>query len=234
MDITAQEENLEEKEVTVLPENVNLFAPRQLNIAEDKVFWQDVEPAYMDDKPPQALYFDYANNSNNFIDLARTNLYLKLSIVDEEDKPISQSYVNQTPPTNQASPIDLILQTMWQNLEVKLNGYSIYDSQQNYMYSAFFQYVLNTTAQTKKYQGSFMGSSPDSRYFNSTNALAPPINSGLSTRRGWRMSVHSGQEVVSKTGYTDLSCVEYWGPIFADICNQNRYMLNNVRLEFTF
>lgn len=236
MDIrnVAEEASLEDKEVTVLPENVNLFAPRQMNIAEDKVFWQDVEPAYIDDKPPQALYFDYANNSNNFIDLARTNLYLKLSIVDEDDKPFLQPFVELQPPRDQASPVDLILQTMWQNLEVKLNGYSVYDSQQNYMYSAFLQYMLNTTAQTKKYQGSFMGSSPDSRFFNNTNAVGAPVNSGLATRRSWRMSVHKDGTVVRNSDAEDLSCVEYWGPVFADICNQNRYMLNNVRLEFTF
>ena len=231
----AGEMDIEEKEIPVLPENVNLFGSRKLNIAEDKVFWQDVEPAYMDDKPPQAVYFDYANNSNNFVDLARTLLYLKLAIVDDEDKPFTQAFVENRAPANQASPIDLILQTMWQNLEIKLNGYSVYDSQQNYMYSAFLQYLLNSSAQTKKFQGSFMGSSPDTRYFEATDGCnIPPVNSGMSTRRGWRMGVHRTGTVVARKDEEELSCVEYLGPLFADICNQDRYMLNNVRLEMTF
>ena len=238
----AEEVELEQKETIILPDNVNLFASRYLNIAEDSVYWQDVEPSFMDDRPPQALYFDYPNHSNNFIDLSRTDLYLKLDIVGEDGQSIDQRVMmveNQNGnlvrsyPSFEANPVEFILQTMWKNVEIKFNGYSVYDSQQNYGYNAFFQYLLGTTAQTRAYQGSFMGWSTDNRNFDAVHTNGIPMNNGLVTRRNWRMKVAVGSENTPEV-QDQLSSVEYYGPIFAGICNQERYLVNNVRIEIDF
>ena len=238
----AEEVELEQKETIILTDNVNLFASRYLNISEDSIYWQDVEPSFMDERPPQALYFDYPNHSNKFIDLSRTDLYLKVDIVGEDGQSIDQKMVTVTnqggtprvlPPPFEANPVEFILQTMWKNVEIKFNGFSVYDAQQNYGYNAFFQYLLGTTAQTRAYQGSFMGWSGDNRNFDSTHPNRPPINNGLVIRRNWRMAIPVGG-VGTPPIPKQLSAVEYYGPIFAGICNQERYLLNNVRIEVDF
>lgn len=235
-DVADQEMKIEDQHNPVLPESVNLFSTANVNVGEDKVFWQPVDPTYQDAK---VVMFNYPNNSQAFIDLSRTELYLKAQILDAEtDEIFPQGTGNKS-----ALPIDLILQTMWRNVEIKLNGNLVYDGQNNYMYSAFFQYLLSASAATKSFQGNFMGSDPDTQNFDQTNPDTPGNrNAGLLARRHQWIKTETARKP-PRTGTQPpppgqvvrefYSSMEYCGPLFADICNQTRYLLNNTRLEIT-
>ena len=48
------------------------------------------------------------------------------------------------------------------------------------------------------------------------------------------MEVDVGERSTPRLEKRQLNRVEYWGPIFADICNQERYLVNNTRIELSF
>lgn len=219
----------QEKIIPVFPEEVNLFRPVQMNVAERSVRWKTWNPTFVGKSSPQRVLFTYPNVGTDYIDLSRTELYLKLSIVQENNE---ETFV-QTTDTNYALPIDLILQTMWENVIVKLNGQIVSSSNNTYAYKSYIEYLLSTNESSKKYQASLMGGSMDTRFFDQTHPGKPPINKGLQTRFGWWKQIDRGGTRTAEGSVKHFRTVEFIGKLFADICNQERYILNEVALEIS-
>lgn len=221
--------NDQEKILPVFPEEVNLFRPVQMNVAEQAVRWKTWNPSFVGKGSPQRVLFHYPNVGTDFIDLARTQLYMKLRILEED----SDGTFTELKDTDYALPIDLIMQTMWQNVVIKLNGQIVSSSNNTYAYKSFFEYLLSSSDESKKYQASLMGGSPDTRYFNQTHPNKPPVNDGLVTRYRWFKKLDRSGTSVRSEDAENLGSVEFIGKLFADICNQQKYLLNEVAIEIS-
>lgn len=68
----------------------------------------------------------------------------------------------------------------------------------------------------KKIQLSAVGFSGESGNFAQTSPTTTPFNHGLRSRSEW---------------FKDTHCVEFIGPLLADICNQDRLILNSVDID---
>ena len=73
----------EDSILPVFPEEVNLFKPAQMNVAERGVRWKTWNPTFLERNPPQRALFTYPNVGTDFVDLARTELYMKVRIVEQ-------------------------------------------------------------------------------------------------------------------------------------------------------
>lgn len=218
------------KEMTPLfPKCFELFAPPSANYFEENVKWVTCYPSLTTDILPQKISFSFPNNGQEFVDLSRSELYLKLKIV----QPDSLRTLPLQPRVNKAGalPIDLIMQTMWENINVSYNGVTVSNSDTWYPYKSLFEYMLQTDDVSKNFQGSFMGSSPDVGYFDQTDtkqgANVVNVNTGLISREKMFKKVKRGPG--SAGGLNDT--VEYMGKLFADVCNGSTCLLNGVRID---
>lgn len=218
----------QDKIVPVFTEEVNLFRPVQMNVAEQAVRWKTWNPSFVGQTSPQRVLFSYPNVGTDYVDLSRTQVYMKLKIIEE-----STSAVFAETAEDFATPIDLIMHTMWENIIIKLNGQIVSSSNNTYGYKAFIEHLVTSGEQSKKFQGSFIGSSPDTRYFDQVLPDKAPINQGLQKRRQLFEKIASGSTNVAKATRGRVQSVEYCGKLFADLCNQERYLLNEVGLEIT-
>ena len=215
----------QDKIIPVFTEEVNLFRPVQMNVAEHSVRWKTWNPSFVGQPSQETVLFSYPNVGTDYIDLSRTQLYVKLKIIKED----SLTPFEETSDVDYATPIDLIMHTMWANIVVKLNGQIVSSSNNTYAYKAFIEHLLSSGEQNKKYQGNFVGSSPDTRYFDQTLPDTPPVNQGLQKRRKLSEKAYAGATNV--TSKDKVQTIEYCGKLFADLCNQERYLLNEVGLE---
>ena len=127
---------------------------------------------------------------------------------------------------NSALPVDQILHSMWGSVDIKLNQKLVSTSGTNYMYKALIENLLNYNHNCKKYQMSSIGFTGESGSFTQTHPKKLPANYGLKERGDWFKKVPT---IPSNT--TDPTCVEFMGPLMADICNQDRYILNGVDID---
>ena len=73
---------------------------------------------------------------------------------------------------------------------------------------------------------SSIGFTTESGSFTQTHPRKTPVNYGLKERGVWFKKVTT---IPGNT--TDPTCVEFMGPLMANICNQDRYILNGVDID---
>ena len=117
----------------------------------------------------------------------------------------------------------MIHHTMWSNVIVELNQTVVSFSNTNYMYKAAIETILGYSHDAKVNQLSVIGYTGDEGDFEATHPTKPlpgrdasSLNSGLFSRSPW---------------FRGNTSVQFAGPILADICNQNRLILNGVDIN---
>ena len=115
---------------------------------------------------------------------------------------------------------------MWGSVDIKLNQKLVSTSGTNYMYKALIENSLNYNHNCKKIQMSSIGFTGESGSFTQTHPQKLPANYGFKERGDWFKKVTTIPE-----NTTDPTCVEFMGPLMADICNEDRYILNGVDID---
>ena len=207
-----------DKSSTILhTENVALFAKPPVNATEEKVMWVVHEPTFISKEHYSSVQYYIPGTGTQYTDLSRTELYVRVKIED------SAGAVFQQTDDISALPVGQILHSMWGSVDIKLNQKLASTSGTNYMYKALIENLLNYNHNCKKYQMSSIGFTGESGSFTQTHPKKIPANYGLKERGDWFKKVET---IPGNT--TDPACVEFAGPLMADICNQDRYILNGV------
>ena len=201
-----------EPAMLVHTENVALFARPPINTGEEKVMWVLHEPCFVSKEHYSSVQFFIPGTGTQYTDLSRTELYVRIKIEDSSGDVFEQT------DNSSALPVDQILHSMWGSVDIKLNQKLVSTSGTNYMYKALLENLLNYSHDCKKIQMSSIGFSGESGNFTQTHPKVTPINYGLKERSEWFKKVNT------ITGSTDPTCVEFTGPLMADICNQDRYI----------
>lgn len=240
-----------EKAKGIYTESVKLFDLPPINISEDKIMWVEQLPTFQTKGEQSSIQFDIQGSGSQYTDLSRTELYIKAKITDDKGRPFEQNHIVKT-----AIPIDMILHTMWSMVDVKFNQTLVSTSGTNYMYKAYIENLMTYNYGAKKYQLESIGFTGDQGNFDATiplnNVDNIPSGHGISERYKWLKGITTVyQEENPKPGeseeqkeereaeiayyseelYDDPSCVEYQGPLLADICNQNRLILPGVNID---
>ena len=198
-------------------EDVALFNNPPYNTAEDKISWTTVRPSFTNigQQGYNSITFNIAGNSTQYIDLARTKLYVRLK-VDKDGDDWEDDEIGL--------PIDMILHTMWSSVDVTLNSIQVSGAGGNYMYKSAIETLINYSKNTKDYQLSSIGMTPDTANFDSyipgTGDSTSGINSGLIARKRLFGSDGKGSG-------------NFKGVLLADICNQGRLILDGVDIGIT-
>lgn len=198
-------------------EDVALFSTPPVNTAEENKVWIEYRPMSQTHGEYSSLDFYIPGNSLQYINLANTELHTIVQIVKEDGSELDLSK------NESGLPIDMIHHTMWSSVDVTMNQTLVSTSGTNYMYKAAIETLLGYNGQSKKIQLSAIGYSGDEGYFNTTHPLGDTVTIGGQTRRRF----NEGLKERSKWFGNNYE-VEFVGPLLADICNQDRVILNGV------
>ena len=201
-------------------EELALFSQSPMNVAEDKITWNEIRPSYMSNAEYSAINFSIIGNSSQYIKLSETELYVRISLAKEDGTPFKYYQDDGTTfpivEREYATPIDYILHSMWSSVDIKLNNNLVSESGTNYMYKTMIETLLTYSENTKRIQLSSAGFSGESGDFTQINPDRPPYNHGLKTRQRW---------------FKESEKVEFVGPLLADVCHQDHLILPGVDID---
>ena len=200
--------------------NVALFTGPPVNAAKETIMWVVHGPTFISKEHYSSVQFYIPGTGIQYTDLSKTELYIRIKIEGEDGSVFEQT------DDKSALHIDQILHSMWGSVDIKLNQKLVSTSGTNYMYKALIGNLLNYNHNCKKFQMSSIGFTGESGSFTQTHPKKLPANYGLKERGDWFKKVTT---ILGNT--TDPTCVEFMGPLVADICNQDRYILNGVDID---
>ena len=166
-----------------------------------------------------ALEFNITGGGNRYIDLLRTRISLKVRILQADGKALPKAVAGVYPEAAKVGPTNLFLQSMFRQVDVSL-GQQVISPNINtkYPYKAMYEVLLNygQTAKESKLQTQLY--TKEEGGLDNNNPVSG-TNAGLLLR----------------SQYTEESkVVDMEGPIYIDICQQNRYIPNGVQINFKF
>ena len=201
-------------------EDLALFAVPPLNTAEINKTWVEYRPTCNVQGEFSSIDFCIPGNSLQYVDLSNTELHTEIEITKEDGGELDTE--GQDYPES-GLPIDMIHHTMWSQMIVELNQNVVSFSNTNYMYKAAIETLLGYSHDTKLTQLSVIGYTGDEGNFDALHPTKPAagqdassLNQGLYRRSGW---------------FRGNKTAQFVGPLLADICNQNRLILNGVDIN---
>ena len=169
-----------------------------------------------------AIEFNIAGNSTKYIDLKNTTLKIKCRILKADGTKLPSSAVKgaeSIPNDSKVGCVNLFLQSMFSQVDVSLQQIIISaDISTRYGLKAYIDTILNYGTQAGETKLSSQLFAKDAGDLDDSNPITG-TNSGLLLR----------QDKTEGSKYVDLQ-----GPIYIDICQQDRYILNGVSINFKF
>jgi len=191
-----------------VPSELSLFDEPPLTAPYQKVQYIEYRSSSaLNDSGP--LQFFIPPTANQFIDLRRSRLHLEARIVGADGLPADAAAGN-------VAPVNLTLQSMFGLVEVQLQQ-QLVSSNQLYPYKAYMETILH---HDENAEGTYLKSQG---FYKDTAAFIDVSDGKGATQEGLfqRWAYWKAGKVV------DLE-----GPILADICQQDRHMLNGVEISF--
>jgi hypothetical protein len=225
-----------DKKDVVVPmhtDDIALFSITPTNVAVDKISWVKKGPVYQNEEGNNSIHFNISGDGSQYIDLAHSTLYVKLKIEDSEGNLFIQGKTGESPHVTEkyAIPVDNVLHSLWDHVDVKLNNSMVSFSTNNYMYKALFENLLFYSHNARDYQMRSAGFFGESGNFDASSPVEVPWNVGLNERyQLWKGQTNIHTQSVDG-GMKDPSMVEFEGPLLADIFNQPKYILNMVDID---
>ena len=190
--------------------NLALFEPPAVESAVESIEWVHFAPLVIP-KTGSALEFNISSNATTCTDLSKTLLQVKVKITRPDGSEIG--------PDDDVALANLVLNSLFGQCDVSLNQRTINTSAgSNYPYKAYFDVILDSIhyeAETVLQNELF--------YKDTAGAMD---GTGLA---GNNLG-HYDRQIHTKSGKT----VVLEGPIRMDICQQERLVVNGVKLKLKF
>lgn len=188
------------------PDELNIFLTPPTEAVYEKVQWIEHRPVSQF-KEGNPLEFIIPGSGTQYINLKQSLLHIKVRVLKADGSP---------PGNDHAALINLPLHTLWSQVDVSLQQKLISPATNNYCYKALLETVLSYDKGAKESQLQAAGYYKDTA--NTIEASQPITggNAGLSARYG-----------LTK----DEATADFIGPLHADICQQNRLLLNGVEVQ---
>ena len=107
-----------------VPTQLNVFAPPIVQSAIERVLIVEYRPTNQISSQDAPVVFVLGGNSKHYLDLKRTKLYLKAKISKEDGTDIVKGAA--------VCPINLTLQSLWSQIDIKISGQSLSLSNNTY------------------------------------------------------------------------------------------------------
>lgn len=197
-----------------------LFSPTNVESGIESTEWVEFRPVGQIGEGG-ALEFNIPGNSLTYVDLKRTRLRLKGKITESNGNGVP-AYNWDTPRVDQrnalVAPINLFLHSMWSQVDVSLQQQVITKLGANaYAYKAYFDALFETSSDAKTSQ------MESELYFKDRTVVT---DKGLDAMgAGFTQNIGATSRFLV-TGNSKAFDME--GPLYMDICQQNRFILNGV------
>ena len=195
------------------PEEVSLFEKPCTNIAYQKLQYVDYRPtSLLSSGGP--LTFTIPATGSQYINLKKTYLYLKVKIVNADGTAITGE--------DKVAPANLVLHSLFSQVDVQIQQQLVSSTgSQTYGYKSYTETVLEYGRGAKKSQLQAQGFSKDkSGRFD--DIVINPNHNGV---------IHDDGLLERFMSFANSRTVELIGPLMADICQQNRLILNGVEVQ---
>ena len=151
--------------------------------------------------------FNIPGTSTNYVNLKESRLHVKLRIRKKDGALVDT--------VDKIALVNIPLQALWTQVDLSLQQQVISSVGTNYPYKAYLDILLNKSRLAKQTQlQSQLFYKDDAGHFDDPD---PVGGSNLGLARRW-----------SYTNKGEL--VDLEGPIFNDLCSQNRYILNGIQI----
>ena len=188
-----------------------LFQPPVVNHGIEYLQWIECRPVNQITEDG-SIDIHLKASGSQYLDLQRSRLYVKAKIVNENGDALET--------TDIVTPVNLWLQFLWNQVDVFFQQKLVSSSGTNYAYKALMDVLLNygydatnTQLQTQLYYKDTAGS------MDHTKPNTTPLNIGLIRRNN-----------LSKSS----AFIDMVGPIYADVFQMPRYLLNEVDVHVKF
>lgn len=216
-------------------EALNLFEGPLYQTAIKSSEWIDVKPLTGIDRSTSTIKVHYQGKSGVTVDLSRTIVSFVTEIVRADGTPVNtprraapapppqSGGGGATPTTAAAIPeavglINYIAGSLFQSVDVELNGRNVCSSNNNYAHRAYLEVLSTYSASAKKTWLKCGG------YYD--NSLVDiPRNASTTQNEPFEKT---------KIMYKHNQTVTWAGPLHLDLCHQHRHILPNVNMLFTF
>lgn len=199
-----------------IEKELDLFSnpPRSANVEE--VEWQEFRPTTQF-TPNSKVVFDIAGSPNLYYELKWSILKVKARLLKNDGSIPSMALNDEKEMIDDVSPVNLLLHSMWSQLEIALQQKVITKIGDTHAYKAYLDALLETSAAQKE-------SSLLNQLFVKDNSGAQNETSALGTNIGL-----SERSAVSMNG----KIMDMQGPLYDDVAEQDRYILNGVPLKIS-
>ena len=166
------------------------------------------------------LMFNVPNNApNQFLDLRNTRLYVSAQIVKENGSPIlarTEIINKETVLGDEVCPVNLLLHSMWKQVDVNIQQHPMNDVTGHYPYVAYLKALLENGYDAKT---SWM----ESMLFTRNAGITPnTADWGISSRN---------RAVQKRAEWTFNKVFDMEGPLFLDVFEMPRCLPNGVPLQ---
>ncbi|XP_062579536.1 uncharacterized protein F54H12.2-like [Saccostrea cucullata] len=155
------------------------------------------------------IEFNISGASTHYLDLNRTRLFLRARILNEDGSPLKEK--------EKVGFVNLTLQSLWNQVDISVQQQVITPTvSTNYAYKSYMDVFLKygTSAQVPCLSSQLY--IPDSAGFmDSADAVT-----------GGNMGLFQRGSLTEKSSFVDLE-----GPLYMDICQQDRYLINGIQVN---
>jgi hypothetical protein len=187
-----------------LPE-LNLFEEPVKQNTVLRFFLVDFRPTSQIVSQDAPVSFTLGGDSGHYLDLKRCRLNIKLRLLKDDGTDLTEAE------SGKVCPINLILHSVWSQLELRIGGRLISSSNNHYGYKSIIHTLLKASADAKESHLQLQG------FYEDTKPIHKVENNAGATARADLFK--SSKSVILE------------GPILEDFFQNNRYLLNNTSVE---
>ena len=215
---------------------LDLFTvPPTQTIIEDGVW--DIIEASKTINENSVITFEIPGSNDSYIDLSATEMHFDVQIVNSRGEQYAKG-------TKSVAPVNNLIHSMFRQVQIKLGNARIETTNNNYPYRA---YLENLLLYGKEYKNTILrtaGWIKDSGDFDLLGqreaTLAVPkkeitVGSNTVTLNEHVPEIKSNPGFVKRHNmFSERNIVQLVDQLHCDICNVNRYMINNIGITFEF
>ena len=200
------------------PDEVNLFQKPCNNIAYQKIQYVDYKPSSML-SGGGPLSFTIPAAGSQYINLKKTYLYLKVRVVNGDGSAIEAG--------KELAPINLTLHSLFNQVDILLQQQLVSSlGSQTYAYKAYMETLLDYGQGAKDSQLQAQG-----YYKDWAGRMEDVEMDAEELERIVTEGKVSNGSIMRRLLYQLSNTQELFGPLMADICQQDRLILNGVEIQ---
>ena len=157
------------------------------------------------------IEFHIPGSPEEYVDLGRTQLYLKLKVCNIDNTPYAAA--------TQCAPVNLLLHSLFSQVDVKFRDTLVTPSINTYAYKSYLETLLSFGEGAKRDQKTIEG------WYKDVSDAGDAVNGGNTTNTG----------LEKRTALAATSNVfEIMGRPHVDVLHQDRYLIPGVSMSFKF